>query len=368
MKIEFYNSTAGGAFWSKTLGAIAKKGCHVKHRWVIDLRAYRFENTNWDRFQKVWKMYPWYCVKSLFGPPADVHVVTTNPFCNPVLVCWRYGRKNKTINLLYDLFPDALELAGLIKRGGFVSRVIAVGTRFAVRRSSATVFLGEHLRRYVEQRYGYVNNANVIPVGADGSAFVGCEPDVIADGEIVQLMYCGNMGRAHDTDTLLKYIKSDYTGEFALRFNAKGKGYEKLKHDLRGFTNPHLCLSDPLPGDAWVDAMKTAHVGVITMKSGWENVVMPSKAYSAMVAGQAILAICPEKSDLADLIRLHNCGWIVEPEDIVGLSKTLKKIVEDRELLHEKRMNAYTAGHRVYDSRIVAKQWVALFEDLIKEK
>jgi len=39
------------------------------------------------------------------------------------------------------------------------------------------------------------------------------------------------------------------------------------------------------------------------MAPGAEQVVMPSKTYSAMMAGQAVLAIAPEESDLVDLIK-----------------------------------------------------------------
>ena len=39
--------------------------------------------------------------------------------------------------------------------------------------------------------------------------------------------------------------------------------------------------------------------------------MMPSKNYSALVPGQAVLAACADDSDLEDLIREHECGWVV---------------------------------------------------------
>jgi len=49
------------------------------------------------------------------------------------------------------------------------------------------------------------------------------------------------------------------------------------------------------------------------MTPGAEQVVMPSKTYSAMMVGQAILAIALVESDLVDLIKTAGCGWCVEP-------------------------------------------------------
>ena len=44
----------------------------------------------------------------------------------------------------------------------------------------------------------------------------------------------------------------------------------------------------------WIATMESADVALVTMVPGSETVVMPSKTYSAMMAGQAILAIAPE--------------------------------------------------------------------------
>ena len=78
------------------------------------------------------------------------------------------------------------------------------------------------------------------------------------------------------------------------------------------------------PCISWVRAEEVA---MVTMISGAENVVLPSKTYSAMAAGQAILAIAPEA-------------------------------------LHGKRCRALSATRQYYDVKVVAKQWADLFENL----
>ena len=70
--------------------------------------------------------------------------------------------------------------------------------------------------------------------------------------------------------------------------------------------------------------MLRAQVALVTIAPGAERVVMPSKTYSALVAGQAILAICRRESDLADLVRQHDCGWVVEPGNPEQLAQTIR--------------------------------------------
>jgi glycosyltransferase involved in cell wall biosynthesis len=110
--------------------------------------------------------------------------------------------------------------------------------------------------------------------------------------------------------------------------------------------------------------MQDADVALITVGVGAERVVMPSKTYSAMVAGQAILAICPRHSDLADLIVAHDCGWVIEPGDVDGLRRVLRQIGGNADDLLAKRERSFRAGHEFYDMKPVAKAWLELFREL----
>jgi hypothetical protein len=96
-----------------------------------------------------------------------------------------------------------------------------------------------------------------------------------------------------------------------------------------------------------------------------------------MVAGQAILAVCPLDSDLADLVLSHDCGWVVVPDGSqstlsrscpnpavyhgpLGLREVFRQIVTNRYALQRKRTNAFVAGHRLFSTRVVARQWHTL--------
>ena len=110
--------------------------------------------------------------------------------------------------------------------------------------------------------------------------------------------------------------------------------------------------------------MENADIALVTMAPGSETVVMPSKAYSAMMAGQAILAIAPEASDLVDLIKAAECGWWMEPGNAEVLEQTLKLICTDTDKLLEKCENAYHYAHEHFGQDALAEKWQMLFEKL----
>jgi glycosyltransferase involved in cell wall biosynthesis len=300
----------------------------------------------------------------------SVRVVATNPFFAPWLALQTSPRRVTVISLVYDLFPDAFEVAGLLRANSLASMLLALPTRLAFKRASATVFLGTKVKSHAESRYGPAANSRIIPVGADGSCFAGYPPRCLRSGEQVILLYCGQMGKMHDVETLARFIKRRLPGSLQSKlvwlFHAYGAGFQQLR-DAVGSNGAgwEIKWRNPLSEEDWIAAMKNCHVGVVTMGTGAEKVVMPSKTYSAMVAGQAILAICPRWSDLADTVRKHDCGWVVEPGDVEGLGAILSEIGENSEVLHEKRLNSFAAGHRYYDVKTIASQWIELFEELV---
>jgi glycosyltransferase involved in cell wall biosynthesis len=95
---------------------------------------------------------------------------------------------------------------------------------------------------------------------------------------------------------------------------------------------------------------------------------MPSKTYSALAAGQAVLAICPRNSDLADTVLAHDCGWVVEPGNSAGLREVFRQVVAEPEEVLRKRRKAWQAGQEVYDQRILARQWTGVLESAIQRR
>jgi len=313
------------------------------------------------------RMYPgyaWACWRAARKGRADspVRVVTTNPFFAPALVARASREQGATINLLYDLYPEALIQAGKIASGSWLARRCAAVTRFALRECAATVFLGDRLRAFAEAAHGPARRAVVIPVGADGSPFKDTPPELLATGVRPQILYAGLMGRMHDTDTLAAWWTGREISGIKWAFHASGAGYARLRK-ITGLRT-EVTWGAALPDAAWQQSMKQAQAALVTIAPGAERVVMPSKTYSALVAGQAILAICRRASDLADLVTRHDCGWVVEPGDVAGLRHALDCIAENPRELWAKRRNAFAAGHRYYDMGTVAETWMQLFAEL----
>jgi glycosyltransferase involved in cell wall biosynthesis len=306
------------------------------------------------------------------GRVADTHarIVCTNTFYAPLTAALAQRNEGtRLVHLVYDLFPDALFEAEATKPGSILSRLCDSIVRRTFQISSANVFLGRRLLSHAEKRFGPIRNARIIPVGADGSLFASFPPRPPERDELIDILYCGNFGRLHDIDTLVGALASHFPAEgrpVRFSFRASGPGVKRLESLSRQSPQVEsiVTIGGFLSGKAWIDRMKQAQVGLVTMRSGAERVLMPSKTYSALVAGQAILAICNQESDLAELVTTHHCGWVVEPGNVESLRGAIREIRTRPLELQMRRENAFRVGHSLFSTEHIAQQWKDLLDDL----
>lgn len=362
-KLVYVNSAAGSLFTRRLLAELEECGMSVTTISAISELEYRKSGSLASRLVVRVKMYLGMALKSFWSACAcerGVIVSTTNPFFAPLIAAGCARREVASINVLYDLFPDALVQSGAIRRGSVACGILELMTSYALRKSSCTVFLGRRLRDHCEAAYNRARSAVIIPVGADGRMFRETPPTGLLADARPKVLYCGQFGRMHDSSTVAGILGREEASLLDWSFHASGRGYAELTALAR--VPPSVQFGGGLDDKEWQQVMLSAQIALVTMAPGAECIVMPSKTYSALMAGQAILAICPLDSDLAELVITHSCGWVVAPGDVECLASVLRKIVSDPLGLLTRRKNAYDAGHRFYEMGVVAESWRKLIQ------
>ena len=368
--MEFWSSVELGGFLRGAIRELRATGLDVSHRFEVDESDYRFARSAAARARLRWRSYvtyPRHLRRHLRAETAPgVAVVCTNTFYAPAVAVRAARRLGlRVVNWVFDLFPDVLVESGKIAAGGLWDHRLGRLAWATFRAADANVFLGERLKSYATTRYGEIPNALVIPVGADGEAFRSCPPQSRRAREPVRILYCGNLGRMHDTQTIADLLGESSPSGWTLEFRGHGAGFRQLASSVASGPSGAAVLFGPgLPDEAWTEVLKAADVALVTMKHGAEGLVMPSKTYSAMVAGQAVLAICPRASDLADTVFRHDAGWVVEPGDVGHLREVLAGLAARPEEVLQKRRKAFAAAHQLYDQRAVAAHWKRLLASL----
>ncbi len=373
--VQFWSSVEYGAFMRGLVNELRDAGWDASHCFHISDRAYRGSRSKSARLWLRIRMYLCYpfslAWRIFFSPKPLIAVVNTNTFYAPLLATFVPGfGKVKVVHLVYDLFPDALFTSGHVREDSIAEKILASVTDATMKRCDRNVFLGRHLIRFAGERHRDIPRATVIPVGASGKDFAEISPEEDHGAGPMTVLYCGNLGYMHDIATFTGALTEDMAEidkTFRFLFHAGGPCLNALVAQVAALpadARAAVRIEKNLAHADWVKTMSAAHIALVTMVPGAEKVVMPSKSYSALMAGQAILAICPPESDLGDTVREHDCGWVIEPGDAIGLRRLLKDLASNRNQIFEKRIRALRAGRECFDTRIVAAQWASLFEGL----
>lgn len=392
--ITYWSSVESGAFLTGVIKELALLETPSVHRFNVSNRTYRSSSSSFQRILLRVRMYIIYPVHLFFAElfrPSSICIVNTNTF----YAVWFAGlahrlrglvdrKSRKVVYLVYDLFPEALIHSQKYKVKSLLMKVIRSVVRSSMVRADHIVVLVDSLKNYVAEQYPEIEKKlSVIEVGADTSLWqsqrnlefrienlefkesipnetILCN-SVSSVVDPVPIVYCGNLGNMHDIETLVTFLKEyPMMRSFAFDFYASGPRLQELKKETEG--DSRVSFHNALADDEWIEMMGNTPLSLVTLRSGAENVAMPSKAYSALAAGQAIIAICPKESDLAKLVVSNEVGWVIEPHDVERLSEVIKQIVDNPELLTEKRGNAWHVAREKYSLHKIAQKWMNLLE------
>ena len=103
-------------------------------------------------------------------------------------------------------------------------------------------------------------------------------------------------------------------------------GSASAEHDIRNL------LRVPLqPDESFNELLNLADVHLIVQEAGVADLVMPSKLTNMLASGRPVIATARAGTALAELIRGHDVGTVVEPGDPAALADAVHALSTDEE-------------------------------------
>lgn len=396
-EIKIYTASSVGIDYFLFLGkTIVNAGYEVESLYLISEERYRklAKSTGikkvWLRLQ-MYLCYPLYLIyKGLVSGRNSIFIVTSNTFFAPFLMKLVVGfKRGKVIHMLYDLFPDAIEIAGSIRVNSFQSKLIGIISRQNQKSCDATIYLGDYLKIHAEDRWGKAVKSLKIDISTDLSLYQNDYKQNLNNKKLI-IHYGGQLGHLHDATSIIESVKyihhSDISSLVEFNFYVSGAQAELLETSLKGY--PTKIIS-AIPSNQWREDIRNFSIGLVSLSPGGASVCLPSKTYAMMAGGMAILCICPIWSDLATLINKLNAGWIInnspfndkeglyngtylnnirEKKEInqikVNFYEQVKSILKDQDILIEKRKNAFLGVREFYNIDALSDKWNEIIENV----
>jgi colanic acid biosynthesis glycosyl transferase WcaI len=178
--------------------------------------------------------------------------------------------------------------------------------------------------------------------------------------------YSGNLGRAHEFDTVLaaaERLRDDAQKIFL--FVGGGQKFHELARQIRARGLERRFRFRPYQDRAMLRySLGVADVHWVSLKPELEGLIVPSKIYAAAAAGRPLIAVAGPDGEVASLIRRHDCGVVVDPGDAEALVAVLARLAADPDGLAAmgRRARAMLDGH--FTRRHALERWSHLLADI----
>jgi UDP-N-acetylglucosamine:LPS N-acetylglucosamine transferase len=218
-----------------------------------------------------------------------------------------------------DMYPD-MAVGGAIVEPGILARVWETLHRWALRRATRVIVLGEDMRARIVAKGVDPARTEIVRDGADISASGGRRPSL--DDEIIKtirgdfkfvLLHAGNLGFYGAWETLISAMRSLGADDVGLVFVGEGAQRTYVEDLAREIQNVRFLPFFPPDKIPSVLAAPDAHV--ITVKRGLEGVVVPSKMYGILAAGKPIVVVAPQETDAASLGAKFGFAVSADPDN-----------------------------------------------------
>ncbi len=268
---------------------------------------------------------------------SDVLVMKTDPpllslVGSFVAAC----RGVRLVNWLQDVYPEVASRLSLFP----VPRVLEAMMRAARDRSLAAaqtnVVLGTRMRDYLIGRgieskrirvsENWADETTVCPKPAAESAL----RQRLALRDCFVVTYSGNLGRAHDVETILKaaeLLREDT--EIVFLMIGGGISMRMLERRARNTGLTNFRFVPYQPRDTLGDSLATGDVHLVSLLPQLEGLIVPSKLYGILAAGRPVVFIGDPDGELSRLINAAGIGASIASGDAEGLRDALRELRDD---------------------------------------
>jgi colanic acid biosynthesis glycosyl transferase WcaI len=304
----------------------------------------------------------------LFSRRPDVVISLSTP---PLVAAlgWLLARLRGASSFYWvmDVYPDLAFELGVLDARSIAGRLFAALTRLTLRRSDAVIALGETMAERL-QSVG-VRRLVTIHNWADGDAIragAGRAADRRSEwgweGKLV-LLYSGNLGLAHEFDTIL-----DAAGLLRNRpqllfvFVGGGPRMPELQQAVRERSLDNVQFRPYVSREHLGESLAAGDVHLITLRQNMPGLLVPSKLYGVLAAGRPTIYVGPDEGEVSDIIAAGRCGIRVANGDAEALAEAVLQYERD----DGSRERAGRRARELFEERFTKGRGISAFMRLIE--
>jgi glycosyltransferase involved in cell wall biosynthesis len=251
------------------------------------------------------------------------------------------------VNWVQDLFPEVAQRLG-VRIPHIINRI----RDWSLRRARVNVALGEAMAQAIGANAIVQHNwaGEDLRPGQPATGNRQLAPELVVG-------YSGNLGRAHEFETMLAAARALPHVQFAI--SGGGAQLDRVRANAPG----NVKFRDYAPRERLSESLSSVDVHLVTLLPALEGLVVPSKFYGVLAVARPVIFVGARDSELARLVQEHECGFAVEPGDSAGLVAAIEKVAQDRGAAGEMGRR----GRALYDARFAPRHAFANWERVLND-
>ncbi len=295
----------------------------------------------------------------------DILLLTTAPPYLPILgylASLVFGLPY--VCLLYDLYPDVAVELNVVPAKHWLTQVWDTLNYFAWKNAKAIIVLSSTMKDRITAKcpdvedkisviHSWANPSWIVPLAKQDNWFAQ-EHDLV---EKFTVLYSGNMGRCHDVETILD--AACHLQKQPIQFVFIGGGAKRQdcidRANELGLTN---CLFLPYQDKKVLPYSLTAcDLSLVSIASGMEGLIAPSKFYGSLAAGRPVVVICEPHSYLRQIVFEAGCGAAFNLGEGAALAEFIAHLATDPKLVTQMGDRGRRYLEANFTPEIIAKQY-----------
>ena len=279
----------------------------------------------------------------------------------------RKFKKFEYILLVYDVFPENLIAANLLKRKSLIYKIVKKIFDWAYNQTDHLIVIGRDMHEIIEKK-----TKNSIPISLITNW---CDTDNIIvqsknDNQIIKdlklekkvvFSFVGNLGRVQGIDFLLEVSLLVKNPNFILLFIGNGALVPKIKRHIKNHKKKNVIYAGQFPSSKNNLILNACDVAIVSLNKSMYGLGVPSRFYNNLAAMKPIFYIGDSKSEIGRVVKENNIGWVCDELQASDVAKKIELIIDDYEKIKVFGCKAKFLASKEYNKKIILNKYVKLF-------
>ncbi len=312
------------------------------------------------------------------GKPQVIVTLTSPPYIGLIGTLIRRLRRGQTKHVYWsmDLYPEVLTAAHVVRADSIAGRLMAWLNRGCMKRADRVVVLGRCMRDRIKAQgvpAEKLEIASVWPVSPALTEDVPGPPSSYREQwglkDKFVVMYSGNLGLAHEAQTLCEAARllrdrSDIVFVFA----GGGRRRDEVTDFVRKHNLTNIIEKGYQPREKLEDLLRLGDIHLISQADAFTGVVVPCKLFGIMASGRGALYVGPSDTEVSKVIEEEQCGVGFALGDAEGLANAIESASQNLDRVHTWGRQALYAAHNHHSLADRTAKWEAILAQVTADK